>query len=411
MSKPFHYLDNAATSWPKPEIVYTTLDQSFRQMFSPKRGTVHTQKDKHFSSNALSLDECRQVMAGFIQAKNPQRIAFTSGCTHALNLAIQAFPWQPGDGVIISAVEHHALSRPVRKMAREKGIHFHVVPYSDVVPFDLTYCENILANKKNQIQLIATTHASNVIGCILPIAEIGALAHRYGAKYLVDAAQSAGFIPIDVEAMKIDMLAFPGHKSLYGPPGVGVLYVDESVSLNTFMEGGTGGDSGKHEMHATVPDGLEVGTIALPLIRAMAAGCTWVQQEGLGTIQEQERALLKRLLEGLADIPEIIVYGTQDVAQKTPVVSFNLRQDSQTHDNSSVMPPKELGALLTDQFGIALRAGFHCAVMAHEAIGSSQHRGTVRASIGHFTQTQDIDALLNALTQLGSHTACPTASF
>ncbi|MBY0451115.1 MAG: aminotransferase class V-fold PLP-dependent enzyme [Cyanobacteria bacterium] len=397
MSKPFHYLDNAATSWPKPEVVYRTLDQSFRQMFSPKRGTVHTQvhtpKHNPSLSDALSLDECRQVMATFIQAKNPQRIAFTNGCTHALNLAVQAFPWQPGDGVIISAVEHHALSRPVRKMAREKGIHFHVVPYSDAVPFDLGHYENLLVN--NPIKLVATTHASNVIGCILPISEIGALAHHYGAKYLVDAAQSAGFLPIDVEAMKIDMLAFPGHKSLYGPPGVGVLYVDESVSLNTFMEGGTGGDSGKHEMHATVPDGLEVGTIALPLIRAMAAGCSWVQQEELAQIQQQERALLKRLLEGMAQIPEVIVYGTQDAAQKTPVVSFNFRQA-----NHIIMPPKELGALLTDQFGIALRAGFHCAVMAHEAIGSAQHRGTVRASIGHFTQTNDIDALLNALTLL-----------
>jgi cysteine desulfurase / selenocysteine lyase len=209
-----YYLDNAATTWPKPEVVYQTLDQSFRGMFSPKRGTAAASR-----SGGDRLTEARQVLAQLFNISQPQRIVFTNGCTHALNLALQAFPWQPGDGVIMSAIEHHALSRPIRKMAAQRGIRFLVVPYTDAVPFDLAHYETLLKTEPN-IRLVATTHASNVIGSILPIADIGRLARQYGARYLVDAAQTAGVIPVDVQAAAIDLMALPGHKSLYGPPGV-----------------------------------------------------------------------------------------------------------------------------------------------------------------------------------------------
>lgn len=379
-----HYLDNAATSWPKPETVYQTLDQSFRSLFSPKRGTA-----KAARLGAGQLQAARQTLADLFNIATPERISFTGGATQALNLAIQAFPWQAGDGVVISAVEHHALSRPVRKMAREKGIRFFVVPYTDAIPFNLAAYETLL-KEHPEIKMVATTHASNVIGSILPVAEIGRLAHQYGKFYLVDAAQSAGVLPVDVQKSHIDMLAVPGHKSLYGPPGVGALYVSENVSLSTFMEGGTGNDSGKHEMHATLPDGLEVGTIPLPQILAMAEGARWVQETGLSNIHQHETALLERLLTGLQAIPEITIYGHTDIAQKTPVVSFNILNHN----------PKTVGEALFETYGIALRAGFHCAPMAHEAIGSIHRGGTVRASIGYYTQPEDVDALLLALKKL-----------
>lgn len=379
-----HYLDNAATSWPKPDAVYQTMDQSFRSLFSPKRGTA-----KAARLGADQLQQARQTLADLFNIPTPERISFTNGATHALNLAIQSYPWQAGDGIVISAVEHHALSRPVRKVAREKGVQFFIVPYTDAVPFDLDTYEALLKNHP-QIKLVATTHASNVIGSILPVAEIGKLAHQYGKLYLVDAAQSAGVLPVDVQAQHIDMLALPGHKSLYGPPGVGALYISEQTQLNTFMEGGTGNDSGKHDMRPHPPDGIEVGTIPLPQILAFAEGARWVQETGLSRIHHHEISLLSRLLEGLREIPEVTIYGHTDTHQKTPVVSFNLiGQD-----------PKVVGEKLFEQYGIALRAGFHCAPMAHEAIGSIHRGGTVRASIGYYTQPEDVDALLLALKKL-----------
>jgi cysteine desulfurase/selenocysteine lyase len=335
------------------------------------------------------LQAARETLANLFNIQKPEQISFTSGCTHALNLAIQAFPWQPGDAVVISAVEHHALSRPVRKVAREKGVEFFVVPYTDEVPFDLAAYENLLQKHPN-IKLVATTHASNVIGSVLPIEQIGTLAKRYGKFYLVDAAQSAGVLPVDVEKCHIDMLAVPGHKSLYGPPGVGALYVGENVALSTFMEGGTGNDSGRHEMRAQAPDGFEVGTIPLPQILAMAEGARWVQETGLQRIHQHEAELLDMLLTGLKEIPEVTIYGHTRIQDKTPVVSFNLRDHH----------PKSVGERLFDEAGIALRAGFHCAPMAHEAIGTIAMGGTVRASIGYYTRSEDIQALLRAIKAL-----------
>lgn len=385
-----HYLDHATTSWPKPKNVYQKLDQSFRSLFSPKQGTAK-------ASRMGELQPARETLAQFFNIRQPERISFTNGCAHSLSMAIQAFPWQAGDGIVISAIEHHALSGPVRKMAREKGIEFYIVPYTDANPFDLATYEQLLQSRPN-IRLVATTHASNVIGSILPVEKIGRLAHQYGKLYLLDAAQSAGVLEVDVQKYHIDLLAVPGHKSLYGPPGVGALYVGENVALNTFLEGGTGGDFGKHELLPTLPDGFEVGTIPLPKILAMAEGAKWVQETGLSKIHRHETELLALLLDGLREIPEVRVYGHQDVAHKTPVVSFNVLNHT----------PKAIGETLFDAHRIALGAGFHCAPMAHEAIGSIHLGGTVRASISYYTQLEDIQALLSALKAILSN-ACSLA--
>lgn len=376
-----HYLDNAATSWPKPDAVYTRMDTAFRQLFSPKRGTARAAR-----LGASQLDEVRASVARILGASDPRRVCFLGGATHALNTAIQSFPLAADDAVVMSAVEHHAVSRPVRKLARERGIRFHVVPYRDDAPFDLVAFEALLRSDP-KIRLVATTHASNVLGSVLPVAQIGALCRAFGKTYLLDAAQSAGVLPIDVDAMNVDMVALPGHKSLYGPPGVGVLWIREGVPLETFMEGGTGGDSGKHELAPTTPDGFEVGTIPLPQILALGEGIRWVFATGLATIHAHETALLVRLLDALAAIPEVTIYGHRDVARKTPVVSFNV----------AGFAPKALGETLFDDFGIALRAGFHCAPMAHEAVGSAGLGGTVRASLGFTTTDADVDALVAAL--------------
>jgi len=379
-----HYLDNAATSWPKPDAVYTRMDAAFRQLFSPKRGTARAAR-----LGASQLDDVRALVARILGADDPRRVCFMAGATHALNTAIQAFPLAAGDAVVMSAVEHHAVSRPVRKIARERGIRFHVVPYTDDTPFDLVAFEALLRDDP-KIKLVATTHASNVLGSILPVAQIGALCRKFGKTYLLDAAQSAGVLPIDVESMGVDMVALPGHKSLYGPPGVGVLWIRDGVPLATYMEGGTGGDSGKHELAPTTPDGFEVGTIPLPQILALGEGIRWVFDTGLSTIHHHEIRLLSRLLDALATMPEVTIYGHRDVSRKTPVVSFNV----------AGFAPKPLGETLFDDFGIALRAGFHCAPMAHESAGSAASGGTVRASLGWSTTDADVDALVAALKSI-----------
>ena len=378
-----YYLDNAATSWPKPEVVYQAMDQGFRQFLSAKRGTSETSRH-----GAAALDTAREALAQLIHAPIPARIVFTGGCTQSLNLAIQAFRWQPGEGIVISALEHHAMSRPVRKMVREKQLDLHVVPYTDDQPFDLQVYEELLRGKPN-IRLVATMHASNVIGSILPVEEIGRLARQFGKYYLLDAAQSAGVLPIDVQQFNADLVALPAHKSLYGPPGIGALYIGD-VPLKTFMEGGTGCDSGDHAMHLTVPDMFEVGTIPMPQIQTMAAGTKWVMDTGIDTIREHETRLLRCLIDGLKSLPGVTIYGHTNPAFKTPVVSFNV----------AGRDPKSIGELLYDRYGIALRAGFHCAPMAHQAIGTLSQGGTVRASIGYYTSMDDIDALLAALNEI-----------
>lgn len=378
-----HYLDNAATSWPKPEVVYQAMDQGFRQFLSAKRGTSQTSRH-----GAAALDAARETLARLIHAPDPSRIVFTGGCTQALNLAIQAFPWQPGDGIVISALEHHAVSRPVRKMVREKQLELHVVPYTDDRPFDLQAYEALLRGKPH-IRLVATMHASNVIGSILPVEEIGRLARQFGKHYLLDAAQSAGVLPIDVQQLNADLVALPAHKSLYGPPGIGALYVGD-VPLETFMEGGTGGDSGAHAMRLAVPGMFEVGTVPMPQIQAMAAGAQWVMDSGIEAIREHETRLLRHLMDGLTSLSGVTIYGHTHPALKTPVVSFNV-------DGKD---PKAVGELLYDRYGIALRAGFHCAPMAHQAIGTLSRGGTVRASMGYYTSMDDVDALLAALEEV-----------
>ena len=332
------------------------------------------------------MDKVRETLATLIGVRDRERIAFTGGCTHALNAAIQAFSWRSGDGVVISALEHHALSRPIRKVVREKGVTLHVVPYTDDRPFDLDYLEDLLRTQP-RIRLIATMHASNVIGSVLPVMHIGQLSRQYGKHYLLDAAQTAGVLPIDVDAFGVDMLAMPGHKSLHGPVGVGALYVREGVPLGSWMEGGTGTDSGKHAMALVMPHMVEVGTMALPLIEAMGAGVDWVGDVGMEVIRAHEFHLLQRLLVRLQGIDGLRIYGHTDVSAKVPVVSFNL----DGHE------PKTLANALADEFGIALRAGYHCAPMAHEAIGSLPRGGTVRASLGYFTELEDVDALIEAL--------------
>ena len=375
------YLNNAATTWPKPEDVYTTVDKTFREMDSPMRSAAE---------NVLhddSMSECRQVIAPFFGITNPKRLIFTPGCTYALNLAILGIDWEPGDVAIMSGLEHHAVSRPIRKLGAERGVKFKTAPYKPGRPIDLEFVEQALQG--GRVKLVACTMASNVTGDIFPVKEVIELAHRYDAVCLIDAAQAAGVLDIDVETLGADMMAFAGHKGLFGPPSMGGLYVAPGIDLRTLAEGGTGGDSGKHDMSHTVPSAYEVGTHNLPAIAGLAAGVKWIQKTGLRRIRSHERKLAGQFIAGVSEIPGIKIFGTRDLDRRTGVVSITMEG----------APPKELAAFLAEKHSVTTRAGYHCAPLSHETIGTLPGDGTVRFSFGFFNTTEEVASVVKYLAE------------
>jgi len=381
------YFDNAATSFPKPESVYETANQEFRNYSSPKRGGSAASR-----TGKQRMQDVRVNIAKLFNIEDPSRIVFTPGCTYSLNLAIQAFKWKAGDGILISAIDHNVLSRPARKLAKERGVNLYISPYKDEQPFDLQYCEELLKEKK--IKMIAVIHASNVIGCILPIDKIGELAHKYNVTLLVDAAQSAGYCDIDVQKQHISMLAIPGHKGLYGPSGIGALYVSNKVELTTFIEGGTGNDSGKHEMNPnTFPDSFEVGTIPIHLILALGEGVKYLLETTCAKIKEKELQVFSELLKELQQIKKVRIYGHKIIEQKVPVVSFFIENTN----------PTEVATLLADKYHIITRGGFHCAPMAHETLKTLEQKGTIRISIGYHNTLKDVETVISAVKEIAGH--------
>lgn len=373
------YLNNAATSWPKPESVYQTVDRCFRQMDSPSRsaaqGVLHGDL----------MTDAREVIAPFFGIHDPKNLVLTPGCTYALNLAILGIDWKRGDIAVMSGLEHHAVSRPIRKVAAEHGVRFLVAPYSPERPIDLDFVEQKLRSGK--VKLVACTMASNVTGDIFPAKEVVDLVHRYDSVCLLDAAQGAGVFDIDVDHLNVDLLAFAGHKGLYGPPGIGGLYVRSGVDLRTLAEGGTGGDSGEHGLSHKLPSSYEVGTHNLPAIAGLAAGVEWIQETGLEKIRCHERGLAEQFIDGLKEVPGVTVYGSTDVNQRTGVVSITMEG----------IPPKELAGWLAKQHQVTTRAGYHCAPLSHETIGTLPGDGTVRFGFGYFNTSEEVSKVLDHL--------------
>jgi cysteine desulfurase / selenocysteine lyase len=374
------YCNNAATTWPKPEIVYETVDQCFRGLNSPSR----TISDEG-SRNTEMMQTSRAEIAEFLSIRNPNQLIFTPSATYSLNLAILGLEWREGDEIIMSGLEHHAVSRPIRKVAKQHGVKFHVAPYQPEMPIDLNFVEDTL--KTGKVKLIASTMASNVTGDILPSIALGDLAERYGAMYLVDAAQSAGVIPVDVEELKADLLSIAGHKGLFGPPGVGALYVRKGIQLETLAEGGTGKDSGKHEMSGRYPSNYEVGTHNLLSIAGMTAGVKWIQQSGLSKLREHEMSVAGRFLERVRAIDGVTIYGGSDIENRTAVVSITMEDCS----------PVTLSSWLAEEHNVSTRAGYHCAPGAHETIGTLPGEGTVRFSFSFANTVDEADQVADYL--------------
>jgi cysteine desulfurase family protein len=376
------YFDNAATSWPKPPEIIAAM-QNYMQNIGGSPGR---------SGHRLSIEAARIVfdtrgkLAQLFNVPDPLRIVLTKNATEALNIAVFGF-LKPGDHVITSSMEHNSVMRPLRTM-EARGVSITVIPGDSeglIDPAQIAY-----AIKKNT-KAIFITHASNVTGTVLPVSAIGRIAGKHGLVLCVDAAQTAGSYPIDVAEMNIDLLAFTGHKSLCGPSGTGGLYIREGLekSIEPVCVGGTGSRSEVEEQPDFMPDRYEAGTPNTVGIAGLQAGAEFVLSQGISQIKSREENLTKMFIEGIRDLPEIILYGQTSVDRRIPVVSFNI----------AGMDPGAVAWELDERFNIMSRSGLHCAPSAHKTIGTYP-MGTVRFSFSYFNTEEQIIKSIEALKQI-----------
>ena len=376
------YLDNAATTFPKPERVYAAHDRAFREC-AGNHG-----RGSHALSAAASrgIDHTRFRLAKLFNAPESAAVSFAHNATGALNLALKGV-LKSGDHVVTSAFEHNAVARPLEAL---KGRGVSVTKVVSRLDGAGVHIDDVKSAFRDGTKLAVFTQISNVTGAENPIAEIGLLCRERGALFLVDAAQSAGCRAIDVQAMNIDLLACPGHKGLFGPQGTGALYVRRGIVLDTLIEGGTGIFSENLEMPNEAPARYESGTQNAPGIAALGEGVQFILETGIDIIAAREAALASRLIAGLLGVKGARVFGPSEGSERSGIVSFALEGAS----------PQHIDAVLSSVFNIAVRAGLHCAPDAHRCIGTLQSGGTVRASCGFFNTPDDVDALLEAVRHI-----------
>jgi cysteine desulfurase family protein len=373
------YLDNAATSWPKPEAVYQAVDHFMRQVgATPGRGG-------HWREEEASriADETRAALARLFHAPDPKGVVSTMNATQAINMALKGL-LQPGNHVVTSSIEHNAMWRPLKAL-EQRGVDITAVPCA---PDGTLNPADVEASLRSNTRLVAMLHGSNVLGTLLPIAEVGQIAHRHGVPFLVDAAQTAGAYPIDVQAMRADLLAFAGHKGLYGPHGTGGLVVRPGIALETWVEGGSGTESEPETMPVTLPSRLEAGTHNAAGIAGLRAGARFVLEQGVEQIRAHEMEMAELLIRSLQRLPGLTILGPRDPAQRTAVVSVTIEGYF----------PDQLATVLDKVFDMATRAGLHCAPQAHRVAGTLEC-GALRFSPGYFTTADEIQYAAEALRQ------------
>lgn len=376
------YCDNAATSYPKPPEVLKAIENYTKNIgASAGRGAY----PRALAAGEMILS-CRKKLAHLFNIPDPKRVIFTLNATDGLNLAIKGLPLRAGDEVVISMMEHNSVLRPLHELRERKRIRVVRIGCQKDGSLDL---RAVKASITKRTRLIALIHASNVCGTILPIEEVGALARRKGIPFLVDAAQTAGAFPIDVQKMKIDILAFPGHKALLGPLGTGGLYIGPRVEIRTLKEGGTGSISEKESQPDFFPDRYEAGSHNALGIAGLSAALDFILKKGIHKIRRHKEALTEQFLEGARRIPNLRVYGPADERRRVSVLSVNI--DS--------MKPGKLSSLLYKRFGLMTRFGLHCSGPAHRTLGTFSD-GTVRFSFGIFNTPAHVSRALSALRAL-----------
>ncbi|MGE5390874.1 MAG: aminotransferase class V-fold PLP-dependent enzyme [Deltaproteobacteria bacterium] len=374
------YLDNAATSFPKPESVYAAMDHFNRNLGgNPGRGSHQATR----SAGSVVL-EAREALAALFNVADSSRIAFTMNITEAINLALKGI-LVPGDHVITTSMEHNAVARPLHVLSG-LGVEWTRVICSGDGSLDP---EDIRRAIRPNTRLICLLHASNLTGTIMPIKEVGKIARENGIIFMVDSAQTAGVLPLDAEEYNIDILTFTGHKALLGPQGTGGLYVRPGLIIKPLKEGGTGSLSESLVHPEYMPDRLESGTLNTPGIAGLAAGVAFIRDTGLEHIRQHELKLTRALLAGLQEIKGVKVYGPEDPVRRVAVVAFNIED----RDCGDVSMNLDL------RFGIIARSGLHCAPLAHQTIGSFE-LGACRLSPGLFNTMEDIEYTVKAIDQL-----------
>lgn len=375
------YLDNAASTWPKPPGVAEAAARMIAECAAgPGRGN-------HRMALAAGrvLMETRMLLARLFGIRNPADIAFAANATAALNLAIKGY-LKPGDHVVSTSLEHNSVRRPLAEMERKYGIKTTYVQADREGRLDLKAFE---AAFRPNTALVVCTHASNLLGSVLPVGDMAAIARRHGARILVDAAQTAGSRPIDVEALGIDMLAFPGHKGLFGPQGTGGLYVHPDIELEPLVHGGTGSQSEISRMPDVRPDRYEGGTPNVPGIAGLGEGVRFVLERTPEAIRQHEDRLTGLMMDGLTAIPGIRVLGPKPGAERAGLVSFT----------AETVESAEMAHLLDRHYGIAVRAGYHCTPLGHETAGTIGI-GAVRASVSCMNTEDDVQALVEAVRDI-----------
>ena len=373
------YLDNAATTRHKPDCVVEAVTRALCSLGNPGRGAHEGTLDAD-----RMVFETRLALAELFHAEGPGRIAFTANSTEALNIAIKGI-LQPGDHVISTVLEHNSVLRPLYEM-EDRGVELTLLPADRQ---GLLRMEDFEAALRPNTRAIVCTHGSNLTGNLVDIARVGRVARRHGLLFVVDASQTAGAFPIDVQGMGIDILCFTGHKSLLGPQGTGGIYVRPGVTVRPLLSGGSGVQTYLRHHPPQMPTALEAGTLNAHGLAGLGAAVNYIRQMGLDQIREQELDLMWDFYHRVSAIPGVTVYGDFSRRLRCPIVSLNVRD----YDSSQVSD------VLSSQYGIATRPGAHCAPLMHRALGTVE-QGTVRFSFSHFNTREEIKTAASALAEL-----------
>ncbi|HEV3024656.1 MAG TPA: aminotransferase class V-fold PLP-dependent enzyme [Pirellulales bacterium] len=385
-TRPRIYLDQAATSWPKPESVYRAVERYQRENGAAAgRGSYAEAVEA-----GQAVEAARRAAARFIGADDRRHIVFTSNGTDSLNLAIHG-TLAAGGHVVTTVAEHNSVLRPLAALEASGRVEVQRVGCG---PSGVVDPDDVRRALRGDTKLVVLTHASNVTGALQPAAEIGRITRRHGALFLLDAAQTLGEMPLAVDMVEVDLLAAPGHKGLLGPLGTGLLFVRPGVEdrLASLRQGGTGSFSDEDRQPQALPDRYESGNLNVPGIVGLAAGLAWLEEQGLESVRRQALELTERLLAGLASIAGLRIHGPATAAERVGVVSVTL----------AGIDPQELAATLDSAYRIQVRSGLQCAPLMHRALGTLAGGGTVRFSLGPMNTAGEIDAALAALVEIAA---------
>jgi cysteine desulfurase/selenocysteine lyase len=403
-----YYFDNAATSWPKPEVVYTTMDQFFRNFgVNPGRAghelAVEAEK---------MIEETRRLLAAFFDyGGDPHRVVFTQNATDSLNIALFGV-LQGGDHVVTTRLEHNSVLRPLAHLKRDHGVDVTHVERDEQGYVDPDDIRGAITAKT---RMIVVNHASNVLGSVQDVEAIGRISREAGTLLVIDTCQSAGVLPIHMDAWGIDIVTFTGHKSLFGPMGIGGMIVREGLDVRPGRVGGTGVDSIDPYQPELYPYHLEAGTVPLPGIAGLNAAQKWFASlgrgqagdtdgslshaqachEALGHIFDLEHRRVNRLASAFRDVDGVKVYGPAGNRPRVATLSINIGE----------LPANQAGEMLDADYHLCVRAGLHCAPLIHQDEKTVGQNGAVRFSPGYFTDDEDIEQAITAVTEIASFAA------